>query len=106
VLVQQIDMALSARGIAHSIGASWTTDAPYRETRRAVETYRAEGVKTVEMEAAALFAVGQRLNAPAAAVCVIGDRLADRMWQPVDDPRVLRQSLSAVAEAIIEMLRV
>ena len=76
-LVQQISAAFETRQIAHSIGASWTTDAPYRETRRKVETYRAEGVKTVEMEAAALFAVGQRLNVPTAAVFVIGDRLAD-----------------------------
>ncbi len=52
-LVQQISAALSAQHVVHSIGASWTTDAPYRETRRKVETYRAEGVKTVEMEAAA-----------------------------------------------------
>ena len=97
------DAALSARGIAHSIGASWTTDAPYREMRRTAEAYRAEGVKTVEMEAAALFAVGQHLNVSAAAVFVIGDRLADLTWQPPLDPRWLRQRLNVVAEAIVEM---
>jgi uridine phosphorylase len=105
-LMRQIDLALSAHGIAHSIGASWTTDAPYRETRREVETYRAAGVKTVEMEAAALFAVGQCLNVPTAAVFVIGDRLSDLTWQPVDDPRLLRLNLSLVAAAIVEAMRV
>ena len=103
-LVQQIDLALSARGIAHAIGTSWTTDAPYRETRRQVEAYRAEGVKTVEMEAAALFAAGQRLSVPTAAVFVIGDRPADLIWQPPTDPRVLEHSLKAVAEAIVASL--
>ncbi len=103
-LVQQIHATLSARGIAHSIGASWTTDAPYRETRREVETYRAEGVKTVEMEAAALFAVGQRLKVSTAAVFVISDRLADLTWQPPLDLRWLRQRLSAVTEAIVDSL--
>jgi uridine phosphorylase len=97
-LSQQIASALSARSIAYVRGASWTTDAPYRETRRQVETFRAEGVKTVEMEAAALFAVGQRLSVPTAAVFVIGDRLADQIWQPPIDSRVLEQNLKSVAE--------
>lgn len=105
-LVQQVSAALSMREIAHAIGASWTTDAPYRETRREVETYRAEGVKAVEMEAAALLAVGQRLEVSTAAVFVIGDRLVDLTWQPPPDSRLLRQSLRAVADAIIDSLRV
>jgi len=103
-LVQQISAAFETRQVAHAIGTSWTTDAPYRETRRKVETFRDEGVKAVEMEAAALFAVGQRLNVPTAAVLVIGDRLADLRWQPPIDPQPLRHSLARVAEAIVEWL--
>jgi uridine phosphorylase len=103
-LVQHISAALSAQHIVHSIGASWTTDAPYRETRRQVEAYRVEGVKTVEMEAAAVFAVGQRLNVPTAAVFVIDDRLADLVWQPPADPRVHEDSLKVVAETIVVSL--
>ncbi len=99
-LVQQIDTILSQHSRAHSIGASWTTDAPYRETRRKVAAYRAEGVKTVEMEAAALFAVGQRLNVSTVAVVAIGDRLGDFTWQPAGDLRLLRQSLGSLAEII------
>jgi uridine phosphorylase len=37
-------------------GASWTTDAPFRETAAAIEAARAKGVLAVEMEAAALYA--------------------------------------------------
>lgn len=37
-------------------GASWTTDAPYRETEAAIAAAHAHGVLTVEMEAAALYA--------------------------------------------------
>ena len=37
-------------------GASWTTDAPYRETTAAVTAARATGAVCVEMEAAALYA--------------------------------------------------
>ena len=37
-------------------GTSWTTDAPYRETGRAIAAAREEGITCVEMEAAALYA--------------------------------------------------
>lgn len=41
------------------IGASWTTDAPFRETENAVAACRSEGIAVVEMEAAALYALAQ-----------------------------------------------
>jgi len=37
-------------------GATWTTDAPYRETATAITDAAAQGVLAVEMEAAALYA--------------------------------------------------
>lgn len=37
-------------------GATWTTDAPYRETEEAIAAARSSGVLAVEMEAAALYA--------------------------------------------------
>lgn len=56
-LLAQVERALSERrGIVIHRGASWTTDAPYRETETAIETARANGVLAVEMEAAALYA--------------------------------------------------
>jgi len=36
-------------------GATWTTDAPFRETETAIERAREEGILAVEMEAAALY---------------------------------------------------
>lgn len=44
-------------------GTTWTTDAPYRETRTQIELHRADGVLTVEMEAAALMALSQTTGA-------------------------------------------
>jgi uridine phosphorylase len=40
-------------------GATWTTDAPFRETEAAIEAARARGILAVEMEAAALYAFAQ-----------------------------------------------
>jgi uridine phosphorylase len=55
--------ALSATGLPVFTGASWTTDAPFRETAEAVAAARAAGVLAVEMEAAALYAFARRRNA-------------------------------------------
>ena len=41
----------------HSVvGASWTTDAPFRETAEAIDDAQSRGILAVEMEAAALYA--------------------------------------------------
>ncbi|MCU0314456.1 MAG: nucleoside phosphorylase [Solirubrobacteraceae bacterium] len=40
-------------------GASWTTDAPFRETEAAIDAARAAGCHVVEMEAAALYAYAE-----------------------------------------------
>jgi uridine phosphorylase len=57
--VQAIVKVLSDHEIPYRLGKTWTTDAPYRETPRKVLRRRAEGCLTVEMEAAAFFAVAQ-----------------------------------------------
>lgn len=43
-------------------GASWTTDAPFRETEDAIAAARDEGIMAVEMEAAALYAFAEARN--------------------------------------------
>jgi uridine phosphorylase len=45
-------------------GATWTTDAPYRETEPAIEAARAQGILAVEMEAAALYAFSRARGKP------------------------------------------
>jgi uridine phosphorylase len=53
-------VAAAADALAHLalhavVGASWTTDAPFRETAEAIEAAHAKGILAVEMEAAALY---------------------------------------------------
>ncbi len=45
-------------------GATWTTDAPFRETEAAIAAARARGCLAVEMEAAALYAFGAARGRP------------------------------------------
>jgi uridine phosphorylase len=63
-LVAAVAPALARLGTPVERGASWTTDAPYRETSEAIEAARAEGILAVEMEAAALYAFGEVRNKP------------------------------------------
>jgi uridine phosphorylase len=64
------------------VGRTWTTDAPYRETREEVLHYRAEGVLTVEMEAASLAAVALYRGVAFATAFAVMDSLAKETWRP------------------------
>lgn len=54
-LVAMAVEALKGKGLRVVVGSSWTTDAPFRETAKAIESARSKGVLAVEMEAAALY---------------------------------------------------
>jgi uridine phosphorylase len=55
LLVKRAAAALAANGPRSVVGASWTTDAPFRETAEAIAAARGKGILAVEMEAAALY---------------------------------------------------
>jgi len=55
-LLPRAAAALRRAGPVVHVGASWTTDAPFRETAAAIAAARARGILCVEMEAAALYA--------------------------------------------------
>ena len=57
-------------------GASWTTDAPFRETERAIERARSLGILAVEMEAAALYAFASVRNRPVLCLAHVTNRMA------------------------------
>ncbi|GAG93901.1 unnamed protein product [marine sediment metagenome] len=69
-------------GVEYSLGTSWTTDAPYRETIKEIDHYKGEGVLTVDMEASAVFTVSNALNVDASAIFTISDYVGERAWQP------------------------
>jgi uridine phosphorylase len=55
-LTELASAALAAAGMTVRVGASWTTDAPFRETEEAIAAALHAGILAVEMEAAALYA--------------------------------------------------
>lgn len=99
-MTARLEEALRATGTAYTVGTSWTIDAPYRETVAEVQHYQTEGVLTVEMEAAALFAVAAYRGVEMGSLLTISDSLADLTWDPQfrsDTTRVGLETLYRVA---------
>jgi uridine phosphorylase len=61
-LVKTAVDALAQGDLRTVVGASWTTDAPFRETVEAIEAARAKGILAVEMEAAALYTFARTMG--------------------------------------------
>jgi len=75
-----IERSLRARHVPYVLGKTWTTDAFYRETAGKVQMRRAEGCLTVEMEAAAFFAVAQFRGVTFAQLLYGGDDVSGDLW--------------------------
>ena len=71
-----IESVLKANGHDYLLGKTWTTDALYRETRAKVERRKREGCLTVEMEAAAFFAVAKFRGVEFGQILYAGDDLS------------------------------
>jgi uridine phosphorylase len=90
---------LTSRGLKHTTGETWTVDAPYRETVAEARHYQAEGVLSVEMEAAAVFTVARHHGVEAAAAFVISDSLAEEQCNPRFFDPGLQEALFRLADA-------
>ena len=101
---EAIARELSRRGVAFQRGATWTIDTPYRETVDEVRHYRAAGVITVEMEAAALFAVASVRGVEAASAFVLSDLLGETDWTPDFGAEFLDPQLRLIADAAIQVI--
>lgn len=80
-LVAELERRAADEELAAHTGTTWTVDAFYRETSAEIDHYAASGVLTVEMEAAALFAVAEYRDLVAGAVFAPFDRLTGDEWE-------------------------
>jgi uridine phosphorylase len=99
-----ITATLDAHEVPYVTGKTWTTDAFYRETRDKVRRRVAEGCLTVEMEAAAFFAVAQFRGISFGQMLYAGDDLSGEAWDHRGWPHhetgrdlLLRLAVEAVA---------
>lgn len=100
-LTQSLCERLSDAGHEYQLGTSWSIDAPYRETRAEALGHQEEGVLTVEMESAALFAVAAHLGVEAAAAFAIGDSLAGGEWKMAGDAERYERRLYSLFRAAV-----
>ncbi len=104
--VQAIETVLQRHKVDYLLAKTWTTDAIFRETRAVTALRRAEGCLTVEMEAAAFFAVAQFRNVPFGQILYGGDNLDADQWERrnwMDRASVREQLVFLAAEACLEM---
>ncbi len=104
-LTRNIRSVLANNGVAHDLGPTWTIDAPFRETLPEIEHHRRNGILTVDMEAAALFAAAKYLGVACAAIFAIGDTPKNGQWQIDFDRRALKQALIRCADTAVQTLR-
>jgi uridine phosphorylase len=79
-VVAKIEEDFNKYKIAYIKARTWTTDAFYRETEKKVELRKSEGCVTVEMEAAAFFAVAKFRNVKLGQILYGGDNLSGVDW--------------------------
>jgi uridine phosphorylase len=78
--VEAVVRTLDRHGVPHVEGATWTTDALYRETRDKLARRVGEGCLTVEMESAAFFAVAAFRGVTFGQLLYAGDDLSGDAW--------------------------
>jgi nucleoside phosphorylase len=76
-------LGLAARALASAAqavhrGATWTTDAPFRETAGSILLRRRQGILAVEMEAAALYAFAAARARPVICLAHVSNQLGCR----------------------------
>jgi uridine phosphorylase len=85
-------------------GPSWTTDASFRETASQVRRYQQEGIFTVEMEAASVFAACAYRGIEGAALFTVSDFFEDGEWKPAFHHKKARKGLQTAFRAAFDAL--
>jgi len=95
---------MDKKGIKFERSTNWTIDAPYRETKAEIKRYKKEGVKTVEMEASALFVVAKIRKVKIASAFAVSDVLGENKWDPQFKARHVNQNLYQLFDAAMGYL--
>lgn len=103
ILKEKLGKSLEKNNIEFKEGTTWTIDTPYRETKAEIDSYRKEGVATVEMEASALFTVAKYRNVKMAAAFVVTDSL-NKEYKPMFHADEINNTLNKVFKAGVETL--
>lgn len=104
--LQAVETVLNRHQVDYLRAKTWTTDAIYRETPEKAAAYLAEGCLTVEMEAAAFFAVASFRNVRFGQILYGGDAVIPGGWdgRTWTSRKAIRRDLFwLAAEAVFEL---
>jgi len=101
-LGERLRSALEHRDIPTTSGKIWTTDAPYRETRKKIMAYTAAGMLAVDMEFSALVTVARFRKIQLAAVMVVSDIVCGDQWLSGFSSKIFKKQCQTVCEVVLE----
>jgi uridine phosphorylase len=78
--VKILENEMKAEGTPYIIGRTWTTDAPFRETKDKINQRESEGCIAVDMECSAFIAVSRFRNVKFGQYLYAGDDLSGDQW--------------------------
>jgi uridine phosphorylase len=84
-------------------GPVWSTDAFFRETTELVKSCRQQGILGIDMEMAALFAVGRFRRIALAGLLVVSDELFTLKWQPARGAPAFREARQAALRSVLDV---
>jgi uridine phosphorylase len=96
--------ALENQDVGYRVGMSWTTDAPFRELKSHVETFKSQGIQCVEMEAASIYAVAQFRSVEAVCGFAISDSVGEAGWKPQFHYAPTKEGQYSLFKAAVECL--
>jgi uridine phosphorylase len=103
-LIQAISQNLTQQNHPHTLGTTWTTDAPFRELRKDVLEHQKQNVLAVDMEAAAMLSVARSMELSAVAMFGIADQLSGGEWRMASDLSPAQKGLSILFDAVFKYL--
>jgi len=83
-------------------GSIWSTDAFFRETVSLIRSCQAQGVLGIDLELAALLAVGRFREIAVAALLVVSDELFTYTWRPAQGAQPFRRGRQAALRLVLE----
>ncbi len=101
-LVALLSAGLRELAVPWQAGPVWTTDAFFRETPSLVRACQAQGILGLDLELAALLAVGRFRQTAVAALLVVSDELFDLRWRPAQGSQAFRTARQAALRLVLD----
>ena len=104
-LTAKLKKTLTKNKINFNTGSTWTTDGLYRETPKAINCYKNIGIKTVDMEASALFSVAKARKIKVASLFIVSDIIGNEKWSIHSHELSFKETFHKLLDASIQCLK-